>query len=170
MNKVLAQRATRPAAAEHRLVAVEPFLADLADPGFNPQQHRLPGPGSFSNTHASEYSEATRREARGDGKREAYGGGMGVAKAALHCAHRTSTIMLLLPSSLVRSSRAAPMVGSTAPIERAPPLISASINLGARSGSEEPTMGVAPPLFDTSQDRLLPSARISAYPLQAEPP
>ena len=35
--------------------------------GFNPQQHRLPGPASFSNTHASEYSEGARREARARG-------------------------------------------------------------------------------------------------------
>ena len=73
VDKVFAQRATRPAAAEHRLVAVEPFLADLADPGLNPQQHRLPGPGGFSNTHASEYSEGARREARGDVRRKAVG-------------------------------------------------------------------------------------------------
>lgn len=58
MDKVLAQGATGPATAEHRLVAVEPFLTDLADPGLNPQQHRFPSPGGFSNTHAAKYSEA----------------------------------------------------------------------------------------------------------------
>lgn len=59
MDKVLAQGATRPAAAEKRLVAVELFLADLADPGFNPQQHRLPFSVGVSNTHTIKYSERT---------------------------------------------------------------------------------------------------------------
>jgi hypothetical protein len=65
MDKVFAQSAARPAAAEKRLVAVELFLADLAVPGFNPQQHRFPFPGSISNTHATKYSEGMKREARG---------------------------------------------------------------------------------------------------------
>jgi hypothetical protein len=73
MDELVAQGAARPAAAEKRLVAVEPFLADWANPGINPQQHRLPGPASFSNTHASEYSEGARREARGEGRREGLG-------------------------------------------------------------------------------------------------
>ena len=58
MDKVLAQGTTRPAAAEKRFVAVEPFLADLAVPGFNPQQHRLPFSAAISDTHVVEYSEA----------------------------------------------------------------------------------------------------------------
>jgi hypothetical protein len=37
MNKVLAQGAARPAAAEKRFVAIEFFLADLTVAGFNPQ-------------------------------------------------------------------------------------------------------------------------------------
>jgi len=65
MDELVAQGATRPAAGEHRLVAVEPFLADLAKSGFNPQQHRLPFPAASSNTHAAEYSEGARQEARG---------------------------------------------------------------------------------------------------------
>ncbi|HSL03808.1 MAG TPA: hypothetical protein VK901_09760 [Nitrospiraceae bacterium] len=69
VDEILAQGATRPAAAEKRLVAVELFLTDLAVPGFNPQQHRLPCPGGVSNTHAMKYSEGARREARGDGTR-----------------------------------------------------------------------------------------------------
>jgi hypothetical protein len=56
MNKVLAQGAARPAAAEKRFVAIEFFLTDLAVPGFNSQQHRLPVPASVSNTHNTEYS------------------------------------------------------------------------------------------------------------------
>jgi hypothetical protein len=58
MDELLAQSATGPSAGEQRLVAVELFLADLAEPRLNPQQHRLPGPGGFSNAHASKYSEA----------------------------------------------------------------------------------------------------------------
>ena len=36
MDELFAQATTRPAAGEKRLVAVEPFLADLAVPGLNP--------------------------------------------------------------------------------------------------------------------------------------
>ena len=60
MDEVLAQGTTRPAAAEKRFVAVEPFFADLAVSGFNPQQHRLPFPTSISDTHVEEYSEGPR--------------------------------------------------------------------------------------------------------------
>jgi hypothetical protein len=66
MDELVAQGAPRPAAAEKRLVAVEPFLADFAVPGLNPQQHRLPVPTASSNTHTVEYSEGARREARGE--------------------------------------------------------------------------------------------------------
>ena len=65
MDELVAQGAPRPAAAEKGLVAVEPFLADLAVPGLNPQQHRLPVPTASSDTHASEYSEGERQGARG---------------------------------------------------------------------------------------------------------
>ena len=58
MDEILAQGTARPAAAEKRLVAVEPFLANRAVPGFDPQQHRLPFPTAISDTHAMEYSEA----------------------------------------------------------------------------------------------------------------
>lgn len=75
MDKLFAQGAPRPPAAEKRLVAVEPFLADRAVPGLNPQEHRLPSPTAFSNTHAVKYSEGARREARG----ERHGGGWSAA-------------------------------------------------------------------------------------------
>jgi hypothetical protein len=58
MDELLAQAAARPAAGEKRFVTVEGFVADLAIPGFNPQQHRLPRSAAFSDTHATEYSEA----------------------------------------------------------------------------------------------------------------
>ena len=58
MDELLAQAAAGPAAGEKRLVTVEGFFADLAIPGFNPQQHRLPRSAAFSDTHAMEYSEA----------------------------------------------------------------------------------------------------------------
>ena len=60
MDEVLAQGTTRPAAAEKCLVAVEPFLTNLAVSGFNPQQHRLPFPTEISDTHVGEYSEGPR--------------------------------------------------------------------------------------------------------------
>jgi hypothetical protein len=64
MDELLAQGAARPPAGEKRLVAVEPFLADLAVPGLNPQQHRLPVPTALSDAHAAEYSEAVDRKTR----------------------------------------------------------------------------------------------------------
>jgi hypothetical protein len=64
MDELVAQGAARPAAAEQRLVTVEPFLADLAKSGFNPQQHRLPFPATSSDTHAAKYSEAADRKTR----------------------------------------------------------------------------------------------------------
>ena len=79
MDKLLAQGAARPAAAEKRLVAVEPFFANRAVPGFDPQQHRLPFPTAISDTHPMEYSEGARREARGEG-----GGGQLQALAQTH--------------------------------------------------------------------------------------
>ena len=57
MDELLAQAAARPAAGEKCFVAVEPFFTDLAVPGFNPQQHRLPFPAAISDTHATKYSE-----------------------------------------------------------------------------------------------------------------
>lgn len=69
MDELLAQTAAGPAAGEKRFVTVEGFVADLAIPGFNPQQHGLPRSAAFSDTHAMEYSEAiggkTRRRRRG---------------------------------------------------------------------------------------------------------
>jgi len=58
MDELFTQGTARPPAAEKRFVAVEPFFADLAVPGFNPQQHRLPLPIETSDTHRIKYSEA----------------------------------------------------------------------------------------------------------------
>jgi len=67
MDEFFAQRATRPPAGKKRLVAVELFLTDLALPGLDPQQHRLPIPSTIPDTHGTEYSEGERCEARGEG-------------------------------------------------------------------------------------------------------
>jgi hypothetical protein len=61
MDELLAQAAARPAAGEKRFVTVEGFVADLAIPGFNPQQHRLPTTTALSNAH-----EASIAKARGE--------------------------------------------------------------------------------------------------------
>ena len=111
MDELLAQGATRPAAAEKRLVAVEPFLADLAVPGLNPQQHRLPVPTALSDTHVSEYSEGERQGARGmeEGVR-----GTGSANPADGLWRTFPPYPLPFGSVSV--------IDSTAPIERALPL------------------------------------------------
>src|SRR6185295_18650317 len=64
MDELLAQTATGPPAGKKRFVTVEGFVADLAIPGFNPQQHGLPRSAAFSDTHTLEYSEAIRWKTR----------------------------------------------------------------------------------------------------------
>lgn len=53
MDKLVTERATRPASSEHRFVPVETLLADPTIAGLNPEHHRLPFPATFSNTHKS---------------------------------------------------------------------------------------------------------------------
>ena len=64
MDELLAQAAAGPPAGKKRFVTVEGFVADLAIPGFNPQQHGLPRSAAFSDTHTLEYSEAIRWKTR----------------------------------------------------------------------------------------------------------
>ena len=54
VHKLIAHRATRPAAAQHRLITVETLLTDFAVAGLDPQQHRFPLTGGFTNTHGAE--------------------------------------------------------------------------------------------------------------------
>jgi hypothetical protein len=58
VDELIADRATGPTAAQHGLIAVKTLLANLAQPGLDPQQHRLPVSACFSNAHGREYSEA----------------------------------------------------------------------------------------------------------------
>jgi hypothetical protein len=51
MDKLVTDRATRPASSEHRFVPIETLLADPTIAGLNPEQHRLPFPATSSNTH-----------------------------------------------------------------------------------------------------------------------
>ena len=51
VDKFIANTATRPAAAEQRLVPIQTLLADFTMAGFDPQQHRLPITAGFSDTH-----------------------------------------------------------------------------------------------------------------------
>jgi hypothetical protein len=53
VDKFVAEGATGPAAGEEGLIPIEPFLAHLAVPGFDPQQHRLPISTAFSDAHSS---------------------------------------------------------------------------------------------------------------------
>jgi hypothetical protein len=61
MDEFVTAAAAGPAAAEKSLVAVEPFLADLTVPGFNPQQHGFPISAGFSDAHGGKYSQAARK-------------------------------------------------------------------------------------------------------------
>ena len=54
VHELVAHGTTRPAASQHRLIAVEALLTHLAVPGLDPQQHGLPLTGSFTNTHIAE--------------------------------------------------------------------------------------------------------------------
>jgi len=52
VDKLIAEGAAGPAAGEEGLIPIEPFVAHLAVPGFNPQQHGLPISAALSNTHS----------------------------------------------------------------------------------------------------------------------
>lgn len=52
VDELVAEGTTGPAAGEEGLVPIEPFVAHLAVPGLDPQQHRLPISAAFSNTHS----------------------------------------------------------------------------------------------------------------------
>src|SRR5262245_65636740 len=64
MNKLVADCATGPAASEHGFIPIQPLLTDFAETGLNHQQHWLPIPAGFSDTHAEEYSQAFSAETR----------------------------------------------------------------------------------------------------------
>jgi hypothetical protein len=51
MDEFVTKRAARPASSEHRFVPIEVFSAYSAKTGLDPEQHRLPFPATFSNTH-----------------------------------------------------------------------------------------------------------------------
>ena len=53
MDELVTDCATRPASSEHRFVPIEVFSAHSAKTGLDPEQHRLPFPATFSNTHKS---------------------------------------------------------------------------------------------------------------------
>ena len=51
MAELVADGATGPPPAQERLVPIEALCADLAQARLDPEQHRLPFPAAFSNTH-----------------------------------------------------------------------------------------------------------------------
>lgn len=53
VDEFVADGAPRPSTTEHRFVTVQTLLADFAMSRFNREQHRLPVPTGFSNTHGS---------------------------------------------------------------------------------------------------------------------
>ncbi|MCS6295060.1 MAG: hypothetical protein H8K09_02375 [Nitrospira sp.] len=55
VDEFIAHGAPRPAPSEHRFVAVQALVADLAVSGFNPEQHRLPVTATIAkNIHGAE--------------------------------------------------------------------------------------------------------------------
>lgn len=55
VDEFIADGAPRPAPSEHRLVSVQALVADLAVPGLNPEQHRLPVTAAIAkNIHGAE--------------------------------------------------------------------------------------------------------------------
>jgi hypothetical protein len=52
MDKLVAHRATGPAATEHCFVAIQPLLADFAISRLDREEHRFPITTGFSNTHS----------------------------------------------------------------------------------------------------------------------
>jgi len=111
VDKFIARRATGPAAGEEGLVPIEPFVAHLAVPGFNPQQHRLPISAAFSDAHSGG-SIAKRSEEKQAMPSLQHGRSEGPIP-------RTRCLSLFSLLSCFPGS--APVIDSTAPIERAPP-------------------------------------------------
>ena len=54
MDELVTDGATRPASPEHRFVPIETLLADPTIAGLDPEQHPLPFPATFANTHKVE--------------------------------------------------------------------------------------------------------------------
>jgi|CXWL01.1.fsa_nt_gi hypothetical protein len=67
MDELVTDCATRPASSEHRFVPIETLLADPTIAGLNPEQHRLPFPATFSNTHKSRSIAGQSREKQASG-------------------------------------------------------------------------------------------------------
>ena len=68
MDKLVTDRATGPAPPKHCLVPIEALLANLTIAGLDPEQHRLPFPATFSNTHKSRSIAGRSEEKQGAGK------------------------------------------------------------------------------------------------------
>jgi hypothetical protein len=60
VHELITDCAPGPPAAQHGLVTVQAFFADLAEPGLDPEQHRLPISACPSDAHQAKYSEALR--------------------------------------------------------------------------------------------------------------
>ena len=71
MDELVTDCATRPASSEHRFVPIEVFLAHPAKPGLDPEQHRLPFPATFSNTHKNRSIAGRSREKQASVRRRA---------------------------------------------------------------------------------------------------
>ena len=71
MDKLVAHRATGPAATEHCFVPIQPLLADFAISRLDREEHRFPITTGFSNTHREEYSGRARRMQAGKNERSA---------------------------------------------------------------------------------------------------
>lgn len=69
MDKLVADCATGPPPPKHGLVPIEVFLTHPAKPGLDPEQHRLPFPAAFSNTHKSRSIAGRPAEKQAKGRR-----------------------------------------------------------------------------------------------------
>ncbi len=87
MDEFVTERAARPASSEHRFVPIEVFSAYSAQAGLNPEQHRLPFPATFSNTHKSRSIAGRSQEKQAKGRLLGPASGNPIARLSLQMHH-----------------------------------------------------------------------------------
>jgi|CXWL01.1.fsa_nt_gi hypothetical protein len=87
MDKLVADRTTRPASSEHRFVPIEVFLAHPAKPGLDPEQHWLPFPATCSNTHKNRSIAGRSAEKQAKGRLLGPASGNPIARFSLQMHH-----------------------------------------------------------------------------------
>ena len=93
MAKLVADGATGPPPAQERLVPIEALCADLAHARLDPEQHRLPFPAAFSNTHKRWSIAGRSAEKQAKGRLLGLASGNPIARFSFQMHHRCNEIV-----------------------------------------------------------------------------